>query len=166
MFIVKHIYIYTYKREKRAYLRRAGAILLVRVPATIIQSDCLGLGLKMIPNLSKSYLAAPVCIISTAQQARPKVIGQIDPRRAQFIRSSTFEITNSAVFDKPSAEAVEGGPGREYGAGDEKPSANAGWVVWIDTAAAAARWEDASRARRCDCLARRAIGTLRENLAA
>lgn len=165
MFIVIYIYIYNIhiKREKKAYLRRAGAILLVRVPATIIQSDCLGLGLKMIPNLSKSYLAAPVCIISTAQQARPKVIGQIDPRRAQFIRSSTFEITNSAVFDKPSAEAVEGGPGREYGAGEEKPSANAGWVVWID---AAALWEDANRARRCDCLARRAIGTLRENLAA
>lgn len=62
-------------------------------------------------------------------------MGQIDPRRAQFIRSSTFEITNSAVFDKPSGEPVDGGPGREYGAGDEKPSANDGNVVWIDAAA-------------------------------
>lgn len=69
------------------------AILLVRVPATIMTSDCLGLGLKMMPNRSKSYLDAPVCIISTAQQARPNVMGQRDPFRTQFTRSSTFDIT-------------------------------------------------------------------------
>ena len=49
--------------------RRAGAILFVSVPATIMTSLCLGLGRKIIPKRSKSYLAAPVCIISTAQQA-------------------------------------------------------------------------------------------------
>ena len=42
------------EREKYTYLRSAGAILLVRVPATIIQSDCLGLGLKMTPKRSRS----------------------------------------------------------------------------------------------------------------
>jgi hypothetical protein len=86
--------------------------LLVRVPATIIQSDCLGLGLKIIPNRSKSYLAAPVCIISTAQQASPKVIGQIDPVRAQFIKLSTLEITNSAGLERPVSEDEEGGGAR------------------------------------------------------
>jgi hypothetical protein len=53
--------------------------LLVKVPATIIKSDCLGLALKITPNLSQSYLLTVVCIISTAQQAKPKVIGQNEP---------------------------------------------------------------------------------------
>jgi hypothetical protein len=57
----------------------AGAILLVRVPATIIKSDCLGLARKITPNRSKSYLLTVACIISTAQQANPKVIGQKEP---------------------------------------------------------------------------------------
>jgi hypothetical protein len=57
----------------------AGAILLVKVPATIIKSDCLGLALKITPNLSQSYLLTVACIISTAQQAKPKVIGQKEP---------------------------------------------------------------------------------------
>jgi len=61
----------------------AGAILLVNVPATIIRSDCLGLALKITPNLSKSYLLTVACIISTAQQAKPKVIGQNEPCLAQ-----------------------------------------------------------------------------------
>ena len=37
-----------------------GAILLVKVPATIITSAWRGLGLNTTPNLSKSYLAQPV----------------------------------------------------------------------------------------------------------
>ncbi|KAG9157305.1 hypothetical protein Leryth_004963 [Lithospermum erythrorhizon] len=78
------------------------------------------LGLKIIPNRSKSYLAAPVCIISTAQQASPNVMGQMDPVRAQFIRLSTFEITYSAGFDRPSVEEVEGGGPAVYGAGEEE----------------------------------------------
>ena len=45
-------------------------------------------------------------------------MGQMDPRRAQFMRSSTFEITNSAVLDTPAGEADGGGP-RAYGAGVE-----------------------------------------------
>ncbi len=50
-------------------LRSAGAILFVNVPATIMTSLCRGLGRKIIPNLSRSYRAAPVCIISTARPA-------------------------------------------------------------------------------------------------
>jgi len=64
-------------------LRSAGAILLVNVPATIIKSACLGVGLKITPNLSKSYLATVACIISTAQQASPNVKGQNEPCLAQ-----------------------------------------------------------------------------------
>ena len=44
---------------------------LVKVPATMITSDCLGDPLGAAPNLSRSYLGMAVCIISTAQQARP-----------------------------------------------------------------------------------------------
>lgn len=91
---------------------------MVRVPATIMQSDCRGLGLKMTPKRSRSYRAAPVCIISTAQHASPKVIGQMEPLRAQLSRSSTFDITNSAAFERPVGDDVEGGLALEYGAGE------------------------------------------------
>jgi hypothetical protein len=37
-----------------------------------------------------------VCIISTAQQAKPKVMGHMEPVRAQFINASTLESTYSA----------------------------------------------------------------------
>jgi hypothetical protein len=38
---------------------------------------------------------APACIISTAQHARPKVIGQSEPRRAQLTSVSTLDTTYS-----------------------------------------------------------------------
>ena len=60
-------------------------------------SLCLGLALNTIPNLSMSYLLAAECIISTAQQARPKVMGQREPLRAQFTRSSTRETVYSTL---------------------------------------------------------------------
>lgn len=56
-------------------LLRAGAILFVTVPATIITSDCLGVARNTTPNRSISYRGAAKCIISTAQQARPKDSG-------------------------------------------------------------------------------------------
>jgi len=56
---------------------------LVNVPDTIIKSDCLGVALKMTPNLSKSYLLKVLCIISTAQHANPKVNGHKEPCLAQ-----------------------------------------------------------------------------------
>ena len=64
-------------------LLKPGAILFVKVPATIIKSDCLGVALKITPNRSKSYLLTVECIISTAQQAKPNVNGQNEPCLAQ-----------------------------------------------------------------------------------
>ena len=58
-------------------------VIVVNVPATIIKSACLGLALKITPNLSKSYLATVACIISRAQHANPNVNGQNDPCLAQ-----------------------------------------------------------------------------------
>jgi hypothetical protein len=49
----------------------------------MIKSDCLGVALKITPNLSKSYLLTVECIISTAQQAKPNVKGQKEPCLAQ-----------------------------------------------------------------------------------
>lgn len=65
--------------------RKAGAILFVSVPATIITSDCLGDARNRIPIRSWSYLAAAMCIISTAQQANPNVMGHIEFAFAQFM---------------------------------------------------------------------------------
>jgi hypothetical protein len=67
--------------------------LFVRVPATIIISDCFGVALKITPNLSKSYRLTVACIISTAQQAKPKVNGQKDPCRAQETTELTEDLT-------------------------------------------------------------------------
>lgn len=72
----------------------------------------------MIPKRSKSYLAAPVCIISTAQHARPKVMGHREPRRTQFKRLSTFDITYSEAFDRPTGPNVARGWGEDEGEGE------------------------------------------------
>ena len=62
-----------------------GAIFSVTVPATIIRSDWRGLGRKTsAPKRAMSKRAAELAIISIAQQARPKVSGQIDDLRAQL----------------------------------------------------------------------------------
>src|SRR5438132_12224981 len=44
------------------------------------------------PNRAKSYRAALVAIISMAQQARPKVAGQSEERRAQLTIFSTVVV--------------------------------------------------------------------------
>lgn len=83
----------SYKRLK------TGAILLVRVPATIIKSECLGEARKIIPNRSISYRLTAACIISTAQQASPNVNGQKEPERAQaIIDISLVEIHSSFIL--------------------------------------------------------------------
>src|SRR5262249_6232778 len=70
-----------------------GAICRVTVPATIIRSGWRGLGRKMpAPNRSISKRDAPVAIISIAQQARPKVIGQRADFRAQLNSASTVVV--------------------------------------------------------------------------
>src|SRR5438270_225893 len=65
-------------------VRMTGAIFLHTVPATIMQSAWRGEDRKMMPKRSRSLRAAPVAIISIAQQASPNVIGQIDEERAQL----------------------------------------------------------------------------------
>ena len=56
------------------------------------------------PNLSRSYLGIDVCIISTAQQANPKVIQCRDPVLAQLIKFSEevvikpFSLKSFAIF--------------------------------------------------------------------
>lgn len=77
-----------------------------------------------------------MCIISTAQQASPKVIGQMEPRRAQFIRSSTLEMTNSAALETPTGDEADGGGGGAYGVGVcvDVDALRAGSVVWRDNA--------------------------------
>src|SRR6266446_2808155 len=65
-------------------------IFLVTVPATIITSAWRGVARKTpAPRRSRSNRAAPVAIISMAQQASPNVIGQSELARAQLITQST-----------------------------------------------------------------------------
>merc|ERR1719266_1358114 len=53
---------------------------------------------KTIPYLSMSYLGAAMCIISTAQQASPKVRGHREPFLPQLTRSSTLARAHSTLF--------------------------------------------------------------------
>lgn len=62
----------------------------------MIRSECRGEARKIIPKRSMSYRLIAACIISTAQQARPKVIGHKDPARAQAITDRTFVDTHSS----------------------------------------------------------------------
>ena len=52
----------------------AGTLTNKMAPALRKVYDCLGDALGAAPNLSRSYLGIDVCIISTAQHAKPKVI--------------------------------------------------------------------------------------------
>src|SRR5664279_4686252 len=71
-----------------------GAILSVTVPATIIRSDCLGLGRNTsAPKRAISKREVLAAIISMAQHASPKVSGQMDESRAQLNTWSTDVVT-------------------------------------------------------------------------
>src|SRR5439155_23412852 len=73
--------------------RRTGAIFFVTVPATIIRSDWRGDARKTsAPNRAMSYREAEAAIISIAQHARPKPIGQIDDSRAQLSTRSMLVV--------------------------------------------------------------------------
>lgn len=76
-----------------------GAILLVRVPATMIRSDWRGEARNIIPNLSISYRLVAACIISTAQQAKPNVRGHNEPARAQLNNDKTLEDSHSNFIE-------------------------------------------------------------------
>src|SRR3569833_702660 len=65
------------------------AILFVTVPATIMTSASRGEARKKLPSRSWSYRGIETCIISTPQQARPKVRGQRDPCLTQLTMASS-----------------------------------------------------------------------------
>src|ERR1039457_5931755 len=63
---------------------RTGAILSVTVPATIMRSDCRGLGRKTsAPKRAISKRDVLAAIISMAQQAKPNVRGQMQHGRSR-----------------------------------------------------------------------------------
>src|SRR3954464_14710454 len=74
--------------------RSAGAILRESRPATIIRSDWRGLPRKTsAPNRATAEREQLIAIISMAQQARPKVTGQIEERRAHCTIFSTLVVS-------------------------------------------------------------------------
>src|SRR6476619_4117178 len=77
-----------------SYRRRStGAIFFVTVPATIIKSDWRGEARKTsAPKRAMSKRDADAAIISMAQHARPKPIGQSEFWRAQFRTLSTLVV--------------------------------------------------------------------------
>src|SRR5439155_3232078 len=79
--------------------RMTGAILFETRPAMIIRSLCRGDGRNTsAPNRAMSKRAAPMDIISIAQQAKPKVIGQMELLRIQLTAESiVVRIRPSAV---------------------------------------------------------------------
>src|SRR5215471_8901408 len=71
-----------------------GAIFRVTVPATIMRSDCRGLGRNTsAPKRAMSNRDVLEAIISIAQQASPNVNGQMDDSRAQLNTASTEVVT-------------------------------------------------------------------------
>src|SRR2546426_10465781 len=77
--------------------RMIGAIFRQTVPATIIRSDWRGDARKTpAPKRSMSYRDETVAIISMAQQAKPNVIGQIEPFRHQLTAASRVVVTTLA----------------------------------------------------------------------
>src|SRR6202795_2522090 len=79
--------------------RITGAILFDTRPAMIIKSLCRGDGRNTsAPKRATSKRDAPIDIISIAQQAKPNVMGQMEPLRIQFTaESSVVSTTHSGV---------------------------------------------------------------------
>src|SRR2546423_12965312 len=70
--------------------RITGAIFCETRPAMIIRSACRGEGRNTsAPKRAISKREAPMAIISMAQQARPKVMGQMELLRTQFTALSS-----------------------------------------------------------------------------
>src|SRR5512132_1055072 len=77
--------------------RMTGAIFRQTVPATIMRSDCRGEARNTpAPKRSMSYREETVAIISIAQHARPKVIGQMEPLRHQLMKASRLVVRTLA----------------------------------------------------------------------
>src|ERR1700691_5202712 len=82
--------------------RMMGAILLETRPAIIIKSDCRGDGRKTsAPKRAISKRDAPMDIISMAQQAKPKVMGQIEFLRIQLTALSRVVRTTPSGVGLP-----------------------------------------------------------------
>src|SRR6185312_8065166 len=87
--------------------RITGAILLETRPAMIIRSDCRGEGRKTsAPKRAISKRDAPIDIISMAQQARPKVIGQMEFLRIQLTTLSTVVSTTPSGVGLPKVSSL------------------------------------------------------------
>jgi len=65
----------------------------------MIKSECRGEARKIIPNLSISYRLIAACIISTAQQANPKVKGHKEPALAQAITEINLVESHSSFIN-------------------------------------------------------------------
>src|SRR5580692_5066996 len=91
--------------------RMTGAILFETRPAIMIRSLCRGDGRNTsAPKRAISKRAAPIDIISIAQQARPNVIGQMELLRIQFTAESSVEhdplrsgIAEGKILNRPLA---------------------------------------------------------------
>src|SRR5215469_14833155 len=82
--------------------RITGAILLETRPAIIIKSDWRGDGRNTsAPKRAMSKREAPIDIISIAQHARPKVIGQMEFLRIQLTTLSTVVSTTPSGVGFP-----------------------------------------------------------------
>src|SRR5690242_15704188 len=82
--------------------RMTGAILFDTRPAMIMRSDCRGDGRNTsAPKRAISNRAAPIDIISIAQHARPKVIGQIEFLRIQLTALSRVVSTTPSGVGLP-----------------------------------------------------------------
>src|ERR1700757_2270757 len=79
-----------------------GAILFETPPAMIIRSDWRGDGRKTsAPKRAISKRAAPIDIISIAQQANPNVMGQMELLRIQLIAASRVVSTTPSGVGFP-----------------------------------------------------------------
>src|SRR5437764_14515136 len=82
--------------------RITGAIFCETRPAMIIKSDCRGEGRNTsAPKRAISKRDAPMDIISMAQHARPKVMGQIELLRIQLTTLSTVVRTTPSGVGLP-----------------------------------------------------------------
>src|SRR5437773_8692196 len=94
-------------------MRVRSAILSVNVPATIMRSDWRGDERGAVPKRSTSARGPCVCIISIAQQAKPKSIHHTDDFRVQLRNWSALVVSTisgieliSDIRDSPPVPAL------------------------------------------------------------
>src|SRR6201993_2146616 len=87
--------------------RITGAILLDTRPAMMMRSDCRGDGRNTsAPKRAMSKRDAPIDIISMAQQARPKVRGQMEFLRIQLTAESRVVKTTPSGVGLPKVSSL------------------------------------------------------------